>query len=268
MLGPLWARAKFSPLYPELFKDDQAIELKEKVRGLHPDADKEFAILEEFLDELMGLAFVMRARTFDDTIKSYIRTYPRALIINLGCGLDTTFYRVDNGTIHWYDLDLPDAIEYRLKLIPETERSRCISKSIFDFTWMDDVAYTSGDGLLMFAGGLFAYFDETEVSNLFREMAVRFPGGECIFDSSSARGNWIVNRRLKKLGVEGIDHAFEARNPKQIEGWSPQIQVIDWFSFFSHLPKKYRWGWRTRVIMALNSWFKLAKFFHVRFGKS
>lgn len=268
MLGPLWARAKFSILYPELFKDDQAVELKEKVLKDHPDAEKEFAVLEEFLDEFMGLAFVARARTFDETIKSYIGTKPRASIINLGCGLDTTFYRVDNGTIHWYDLDLPDAITYRLRLIPETKRSRCISKSVFDFTWMEDVAYTPTDGLLMIAGGLFTYFNETEVSDLFREMARKFPGGEIIFDSSSARGNWIVNRRLKKLGIEGINQVFEARNPRQIEGWSPYIHVIDWFQFFLHLPRKNKWKKRTRVLMTLNTWFKLAKFFHVRFANS
>jgi O-methyltransferase involved in polyketide biosynthesis len=268
MLGPLWARAKFSLLYPEVFKDGQAVELKEKVLKDYPDAVKEFAILDEFLDELMGLAFVVRAKTFDDTIKSFIETNSRATIINLGCGLDTTYHRVDNGTIRWYNLDLPEAIAYRRRLIPDAERSTCIPKSIFDFDWMDEVAYTPSDGLLMFAGGLFAYFHETEVSNLFRAMAEKFSGGEIIFDSSSARGNWIVNRRLKKFGVEGIDHAFEARNPQQIEGWSPQIQVIDWFPFFSHLPRKYKGGRRTRVIMTLNSWFKLAKFFHVRFAKS
>jgi O-methyltransferase involved in polyketide biosynthesis len=265
MLGPLWARAKFSVLYPNLLKDDQAIELKEKVKKLHPDSEKELAMLDEFVDELLGLAFAVRARAFDDTINSYLEAKPKAVIINLGCGLDTTFSRVDNGTIRWYDLDLPDAIDYRSVLIPETERSKCIPKSIFDFTWMDEVGYEQTDGLLMFAGGLFAYFDEVEVSGLFKAMAHKFPGGEIMFDSSSARGNWLVNRRLKKFGVEGISHKFEAKSQNQIESWSPQIHVIDWFPYFSRIEKDSRWSRRTRFMMSLNSLLNLAKIVHVKF---
>ncbi|MFW9786079.1 MAG: class I SAM-dependent methyltransferase [Candidatus Thorarchaeota archaeon] len=263
MLGPLWARAKYTKLYPELLKDDQAGVILEKVKDLHPDYD--FAFLDEFLDELLGLSFAIRARTFDDVIMTYIKDKPQASIVNLGCGLDTTFSRVDNGTILWYDLDLPDAIEYRRQLIPETDRSTCIPKSIFDFSWMKDVDFESDNGLLIFAGGLFAYFEEMEVSELFKTMVKHFPGGEIIFDSSSSRGNWLINRRFRKYGVTGIDHKFEAKNRNQIESWSNKLQIIDWFPFFSRVEKNSDWGVRTRLIMALNSMFSLAKFIHVRF---
>lgn len=263
MVGPLWARAKYSALYPDLFKDDQASIIMNRVLELHPEGD--FSILEEFIDELLGLSFVIRARTFDDSILAFIRNKPNASIVNLGCGLDTTFSRVDNGTMTWYDLDLPDAIEYRLQLIPETERSKCIPKSIFDYTWIKDIQFDLDDGLLLFAGGLFAYFEEKEVSDLFRTMAQHFPRGEIIFDSSSARGNWFINRRFKKLGVAGIDHKFEAKSKEQIEGWSDRIQVIDWFPFFSRVEKNPKWNRGTRMIMALNSRLSLAKFIHLRF---
>ena len=53
----------------------------------------------------------IRAKQFDDTAKSYIAEHPRASVINIAAGLDTTFYRVDNGPIHWYDLDLPTVID-------------------------------------------------------------------------------------------------------------------------------------------------------------
>lgn len=268
MLGPLWARADFSLLYPELLKDDQAIELKKKVRSLFPDSDKDFATLEEFVDEFLGLSLAIRARTFDDTIREFIETRPNASIINLGCGLDTTFSRIDNGTIRWYDLDLPSAIEFRLKIIPETKRSRCIAKSILDHTWMNDVVFSPEDGLLLFAGGLFVYFDETTVSSLFQAMAEKFTGGEIIFDSSSTRGNWFVNRRMKKLGIEGIEHKFEAGSRKQIQSWSSQIQIIDWFSYFARVKKSPRWSRRTRLLMSLNTLLDLAKFIHVRFLES
>ena len=142
MVGPLYARAKYSRLYPDLFQDDEASNLIERVMNIHSDSIDEFKILDEFIDEFLGLSFIVRAKTFDDTIKQFIEKKSQATIVNLGCGLDTTFSRVDNGSILWYDLDLPDAIEYRRRLIPETERSKCIPKSIFDQSWMDDIVFT------------------------------------------------------------------------------------------------------------------------------
>ncbi|NHJ14770.1 MAG: class I SAM-dependent methyltransferase [Candidatus Thorarchaeota archaeon] len=265
MIGPLWARAKYSEIYPELLKDDQAIGLMERVKSLHPESEDNLRIMEKIVDELLGLAFIIRARTFDDKIKSFIEQKPKASIINLGCGLDTTFSRVDNGTILWYNLDLPDAIEYRRRLIPETERSKCIAKSIFDYSWMEEVKFDSATGLFMIAGGLFAYFEAIDIANLFSQMASRFSGGEIFFDSSSQRGNWVVNRRFKKYGITGIDHKFDLRKPKEIEGWSNQIQVIDWFPYFSRVEKNPKWSKRTHLTMKINSWFSLAKFIHVKF---
>jgi O-methyltransferase involved in polyketide biosynthesis len=265
MAGPLYARAKYTKLYPDLLQDNKAADLYESVLKLHPDSKDDFKILDEFIDEFLGLSFIARARTFDDTIRQFIEKKPNATIVNVGCGLDTTFSRVDNDSILWYDLDLPDAIEYRRRLIPETERSKCIPKSFFDPSWMDDIAFTESNGLLMFAGGLFMYFDEESIADIFKIMAQRFPGGEIIFDSSSARGNWFMNRRFKKFGVEGIEHKFDAKSQNQIEGWSPQIEVVDWFFFFSRIEKKPAWSRRTRFLMTLNARFMLAKFIHVRF---
>jgi len=265
MIGPLWARAKYAQMYPSLLKDDQAVRLKEKVLEHHSESQEDFRALDEFVDELLGLAFIIRARTFDDTIRAYIEKKPLAVIVNLGCGLDTTFSRVDNGQIRWFDLDLPDAIEYRKRLIPETSRSRCIPKSVFDPGWMDDIEYNPSDGLLMIAGGLFVYFDEDDAITLFKTLADRLPESEMIFDISSSRGNSIINRRFKKFGVVGIDHKLDVKNKEQVESWSPKIQVIDWFPFFSRIEINPKWGRKTRLMMSMNSRMSLAKFIHVRF---
>jgi O-methyltransferase involved in polyketide biosynthesis len=264
MVGPLWARAKYSQLYPDLLRDNQAIDLVEQVKKNYGGPQEDFDILEEFIDELLGLAFAIRARTFDDAISAFIQDKPNATIVNLGCGLDTTFSRVDNGTLHWFDLDLPDAIDYRCQLIPETTRSRYIAKSIFDFSWLEDIGFNYADGLLMIAGGLFTYFDEEDVSQFFRTIAQRFPGGEIIFDSSSSRGNWVINRRFRKYGITGVDHKFDAKSASQIESWSELLEVVDWFPYFSRVKTDPRWGLRTRFIISLNSKLKLAKFIHVR----
>ncbi|MDO8056789.1 MAG: class I SAM-dependent methyltransferase, partial [Candidatus Hermodarchaeota archaeon] len=178
MVGPLWARAKYSQLYPEILSDNQAVDLIDKVKSKHTDAAQEFRAMEDFIDEFYGLTFLIRARIFDDTILQFLTQHSNAAIINLGCGLDTTYSRIDNGKLTWYDLDLPEAIDYRRIWIPETLRNRCIAKSVFDFSWFNEVSPSRRGEVFCFAGGLFHYFPESKVANLVQAMAEAFPNGE------------------------------------------------------------------------------------------
>ncbi|MFX0202851.1 MAG: class I SAM-dependent methyltransferase [Candidatus Hodarchaeota archaeon] len=266
MVGPLWARATFNQLYPEILHDLKATELMEKVKSMHPEAEAEFSMLPLFVDEFFGLNFVIRAKTFDDALKNYIEKNSDTNVVNIGCGLDTTFSRVDNGRIMWFDLDLPKAIEYRKQLIPESLRNKCIAKSVFDYAWFDEVDFKVEKGIFFIAGGLFQYFKEKEVSALFKAMAERFPGGEFIFDAPSKLGNKIINRRFKKFGVKGITFDFSLGNPvKQISKWSDKIQVVDWFPLFARTPRNPKWKITTRFQMNVCDYLKLGKYAQVRF---
>jgi len=266
MVGPLWARASFGQLYPELLHDPKATELMEKVKAMHPEAEAEFSMLPQFIDEFIGLTFLIRAKAFDDALNNYIEENPETTVVNIGCGLDTTFSRIDNGRIIWFDLDLPDAIKYRKLLIPESPRNKCISKSVFDYTWFDEVDFKVEKGIFFIAGGLFQYFKEEKVSSLCRTMVERFPGGEFIFDAPSTLGNKIIKRRFKKFGVKGIAFDFSLGTPvKQISKWSDKIQVVDWFPLFARTPRNPKWKLKTRFQMNVCDRLKLGKYAQMRF---
>ena len=116
MLGPLWARAKYSKLYPDLLNDIKAIEIIENL-------DYDFSEIQKYLGEWRGLGLMARAKNFDTTLKRYIEIHPLATVVNIGAGLDTSFFRLDNGKIKWYDLDLPQAIEFRKTVLSESTRN-------------------------------------------------------------------------------------------------------------------------------------------------
>ena len=261
MLLPVWGRAKYSHLYPELLDDPRAEEIMGKI-------DYDFSKVEKGFDENSGIGWLVRARNFDDAIKEYIKKYPEATIINLGAGLDTTSFRVDNGKIAWYDLDLPDAIDFRKKLIPETSRSECIAKSAFDVSWFDDLDYEEEKGIYIIAGGFFYYFEESEIRRLVSSMAERFPDGEMIFDAVSKVGLWFTNRMVKKTGNIGAELYFHLGNPaKQISKWSDNIEVAEWYPYWHGIKRDPRWSKKTIFQMNFCDWFKMAKFVQLRFIK-
>ena len=73
---------------------------------------------------------IARTIMFDEEMKRLIGEYPNAVCVNMGCGLDNRFERVDNGKIRWFDVDLPDSIAVRKKVYEETERRRMIAGNV------------------------------------------------------------------------------------------------------------------------------------------
>ena len=65
------------------------------------------------VSRIAGLGVCLRTVIIDGIVKNFIETHPDGTIVNLGCGLDTRFTRLDNEKIHWFDLDLPDTISLR-----------------------------------------------------------------------------------------------------------------------------------------------------------
>ncbi len=188
MLFPLWGRAQLSKEYSSLFYDAKAIELVERIDYDLSTSDLPFVgIMFNILRKgnllpMFGLVALM-AKQFDDKIKTYITEHPHASVVNIGAGLDATFYRVDNRLIHWYDLDLPAAIDIRRQLLPEPDRVTCIAKSLLDPSWCKDI--NTDNGVFMIAEAVLQFFEESEMKQFFSMLADNFPEGEIVFTAMS-----------------------------------------------------------------------------------
>ncbi|MGB8310995.1 MAG: class I SAM-dependent methyltransferase, partial [Halobacteriota archaeon] len=174
--------------YSSLFYDAKAIELVERIDYDFSASDMPFEDIMFNISRKINLLgsglFTLRAKQFDDKVKAYIAEHPYASVINIAAGLDTTFYRVDNGLIHWYDLDLPAVIDIRKQLLPEPDRVTYIAKSLLDPSWCKDIKHTE-DGVFMIAGGVLGWFNKSEVEQFFLMLADNFPDGEIVFDAMS-----------------------------------------------------------------------------------
>ncbi|MFX1317178.1 MAG: class I SAM-dependent methyltransferase [Promethearchaeota archaeon] len=265
MLASFWCRATYSKKYPELLNDPLAIQILDKIETKIDDYLQKF-VAPKFMEEWRALLVLIRARAFDDAIKRAINEFPYLTIVNIGAGLNTGFSRVDNGKIKWFDLDLPDAIAFRKKLIPETPRSKYIEKSVFDYDWFEEVGYDTDQGIFFTAGGVFMYFEEEKVRSLFIRMADRYSGGEMILDSISKFALRIANKRLKKQGKENDFFHFGIANPvKQFAKWSDKIIVKDWYTSYSRTPRNPKWNDKTYKMMKIADRLKTAKIINIQF---
>ena len=260
LLIPLWGRAKFSGDHSPLLNDTKAIEIVKKI-------DYDFSTFDKALHfdilRFNNLINAVRAKQFDDKIKEYITKHPYASVINIGAGLDTAFYRVDNGLIHWYDLDLPAVIEIRKQLLPEPDRTTYIAKSLLDPSWCKDIKHTK-NGVFMIMGGVLFYFEECQVKQFFSILADNLPGGEIVFDAIPKLSALIVNWGLRRTGIPEARVKWAVHDAKKMAQWDNRIKVIDQFPLFKNIPRNPTWGRRTKIWMDFSDKLKMTNFFHLR----
>lgn len=258
MLLPLWGRFVESKKKDPFIFDSKAVEIISKI-------DYDFSKFKDKLGEYDTFSWCVRAKTIDTVVKKFIENYPKASIVNIGAGLDTTFERVDNGEIIWYDLDLPESIEFRRNFIPETERRKYISKSVFDYSWIDEIAFLEENNILFIAGGVLMFFDEKELKQLFSRLTENFPKGEIFFDTLSKQGLEYAKAMMNKAGMEVNMLLWGTNSASEITKWHDNIRVIDEFSYYRNVPRKEEWGNELIKMMNLCDENRGANFYHLKF---
>ena len=173
LLIPLWARAEEMKRSDALIRDDFAVRLVEQI-------DYDFAKFARAKHSQTGVA--VRSYILDHETKAFIEKHPEAVCINLACGLDTRFYRIDNGQIDWYNLDLPDVMELRQNLLAEEgARIHNLAASVFDSGWLEKVEH-EGRPVLILLEGAAMYFSEQEMRSLFAMLAEAFADASMLIE--------------------------------------------------------------------------------------
>ena len=228
LLAPLRGRANPGRAGNGILADPFATEL---IARFDPD----FWRRQPPLDPGTNLPWLARARQFDDRIREFLSRQPEGTVVNLGAGLDTTLQRIDNGRCRWFDLDLPEVIELRRALIPETDRSTCIAARVLEVDWMNRLPPSEDGSLLCVAGGVLGLHAELAVAEWFREMGRRFTGAEIVFDAMTPSAVRKANRHRRGGAVEGARLRWGLRDAKVLQTWPARLQVVEQFELFRGL---------------------------------
>src|SRR5690349_23305140 len=172
LLWTLYQRAAEARRGDAVLEDPLAVELVERI---------DYPFAQRFGSGGFGQWQALRARCFDDEVRRFLQRHPDGTVVALGEGLETQFWRVDNGRVHWLTVDVPETIELRERLLPDDpRRRRTVAGSALDEGWLDEV--DAQRAVLVTAQGLLMYFERTDVHALIARCAARLPGAELVFD--------------------------------------------------------------------------------------
>ncbi|OBK22079.1 methyltransferase [Mycobacterium asiaticum] len=141
-------------------------------------------------------ATALRALAFDNAAREFLAIHPRGTVVALAEGLQTSFWRVDNGELSWLSVDLEPIVRIREQLLPSSDRLQYCAQSALDYSWMDRV--DDSNGVLITAEGLLQYFERDTVFDLIAACARRFPGGRLVFDSIP----WLLSVYSRRRGFK------------------------------------------------------------------
>ncbi|MGQ0467036.1 MAG: class I SAM-dependent methyltransferase [Sporichthyaceae bacterium] len=174
-LWTLHARAREAARPGTRLHDPKAIEVLET---LDFDFAGRFGVGLPAFGRLIG----SRAMAFDRIVGSVLREDPDAAVVVLGEGLETQFWRMDNGRVRWLTVELPETAAVREALLPaDPPRRRLFAGSALDTAWFDEVG--PAERVVVIAQGLLMYLPPAEVRALILACAARFPGGVMAFDT-------------------------------------------------------------------------------------
>lgn len=242
LLIPLLGRAVETQKNSGLIQDKRAVEI---INCL----DYDFSKWRNASKSLTGS--VIRTRMFDADVADFLKAFPAGTVIEIGCGLNTRFERLDNGIARWFDLDLPDTIGLRRLFFEDSHRRTMIAASVLDPEWMEAVAATGGPWCFISEAAII-YLEAAAAKQAITQISARFVGAWFLIDTTAAA---MVRSQATHDAMRHLPQQSWFRwicdDPHEIENWGIGMKLERSRTFLDAEPDLLRhapWpvGWLAR----------------------
>lgn len=221
-----------------VINDPKSMQILESMKVLADSALK--TKLEKPLPSTLTRHIALRARKYDADTLEFIQKHPRPLVVNLGCGFDTRYWRIQtNRDWQYVEVDLPNVIETKHEILAGELPFRTIGGSVLEDEWLQEIVKMQTKNVLFLAEGLFMYLPQKEVEALFKKLALNFSQSLIVFETviqKYTQGIWkkMVEMKMKNSAdsTAGSSYQFGLQQAQDIELLSDQIKVIKEWSYF------------------------------------
>ena len=214
-LVPLYARALESRRKRPILEDPKAVEIVDSI-------DWDFR---RFGQRERVVGCTLRSAMFDVWVRDFLRRHPEGTVVEIGAGLNTRFERLDNGGVHWYDLELPDMVKLRREFFSDSERRITLAASVLEPDWIEKVRRSAGPYFLV-AETVFAYLEEAQVKSALRQIARGFPQVTVALDTLGRRAVERGNRDFARRKM-AARFAWVCEDPIAIQDWGLGLRLVE-----------------------------------------
>ncbi len=169
----------YIPLFGKAFVSRSGIILRdEKAEKIWEEAA--FPLRGKAKSKWLAYYMGMRSRVFDDWVSEAMRESPDAVVIHIGCGLDSRVLRVGGTASHWYDVDFPEVIKERRRYFEECDGYKMIAGDARDTAWLEAIPTAARAIIIM--EGVSMYLSSEELTSLLGRIGERFESAKLLMD--------------------------------------------------------------------------------------
>jgi len=256
LLLPLWGRAM------EMKKSNPLL-VDRKAESIIETLPYDFSVYAKRINRFSKASWIARSLYFDKEITDYTEKYNNVTVINIGCGLDTSFERIDNGKVAWYDLDVPEVIDLKKEYFSETDRYKFIAKSVFDYSWLEEI--DEKQNIIIILAGVIYYFEENQIKELFTKLKDRFGKTEIVFDFCSKSGLKMANQKVieKSEMTKASYLKWALDNIEDIKTLNEEIKIINSQPMFKEYKRNF--PFIKRIAYDFSDGLKIMSLAHIAF---
>ncbi len=214
LLLTLQARALDATMRTPILGDTRQAELADRI-------DYDFTKLKLKSGLICGTA--LRAKKLDDAVRAFTAMHQNAVVLDLGCGLDTRMLRCDPpADVDWYDIDYPEVIELRRQLLPHS--SHLLGVDLTQPGWTQQLP--ADRPAMIVAEGLLPFLPGDSFHIMIREATTHFASGELALNGYTRFAAWAMKYHpsIKAIGI-GAAQGFD--DPHEPETWDAHLTLIE-----------------------------------------
>lgn len=170
-----------------------------------------------------------RTRRFRSLAQDFQKQHPGARVVNMGCGLSHYFQWLDDGKSRMTDADLPEVLELRRELIPETHPRHDVCE--LDLTapdWWEQLSLPrtrKAQPVFLFSEGVLMYLKPEQVQAVFATFGERAPAGSVLaFDAMC----WLAvgrGRQHPSVRATGAEFRWGLRQTDELTRSHPRLHL-------------------------------------------
>ncbi len=214
-----------------VFNDPMAVLCLERLMSIATPEERKWIIRQKRLIATPDArAMARRVETFDSSANLFISSNPQCSVVNLGCGFDTRFWRIERKDCRYVEIDLPEVVALKREILKDQLGYELIGCSVLDASWIDKVITNGNSNFLLLAEGLFMFLPEQDVKNLLQLLVQKFVRSQLIVEMAHekyTKGFWKMAFALQAR-VWGLDVSFPfgIKNPRDIESYGRGLRVL------------------------------------------
>jgi len=220
----------YIPLYGKSYVSKKGLFLTDK-RAEEIWGAEGFALKGKLKSKWLAYYMGVRSAVFDEWLTWQMAKLQNAVVIHVGCGMDSRIIRVGEQNHKWYDIDFLEVISERKKYYTETANYKMLASDVRSLSWL--TAIKENRSAIVVMEGVSMYLTLEEMQNLIKSLCAHFETVAMLVDCYTTFAVKMSKHRnpVKEVGVTkvyGVDN--------------PQVYQTEDFTFIKECemtPQKY-----------------------------